>query len=337
MNLREIVGGIRLRVIEENAGSGTASIELRAACEEMQSLGAAVGRMPPSPNTTRAKLGAYLVRTVQRMLFWYTPQIVRFNAAASLFAEQVCLTTEKHVAAIQEIDAKMTELSGEVHRAGQAHSSAPPEEVSVSTSGFDQFISDFRNRSESSAVDRQWVFRELHHMLELARPVAGPWLDVDGGSGEWMNSVAVQESGHEIASVDTSALLSEESGPMPAVITAIRVLERQPMVRSFELMRSCARRLAPGGLLMVTGADPASVLAGATEFWEDPRSVRPVPSSIVAAMIEYLGLRIVETRSLRPWSGEDQLPLATLEPVRELNARLYAPREYAILARRELP
>jgi hypothetical protein len=54
-------------------------------------------------------------------------------------------------------------------------------------------------------------------------------------------------------------------------------------------------------------------------------------------MLEYLGLRIVEKRNLRAWPDEEQLPLAALDPVRELNARLFAPREYAILARREFP
>jgi hypothetical protein len=328
MNLREIVGGIRLRVIEENSGSDAALIELRAACDEMQNLAAAVGRMPPGPNTTRAKFGAYLVRIVQRMLFWYTPQIVRFNAAASSFAEQVCLSTEKHVEAIQEISARLKELSGEVHRSDPAQPTASVEPASTTTD-FDHFVSDFRNRSRSS--DNQIVFRELKQMLDLAGPVAGPWLDVDFGSREWMKPL----SGREIAGVDTTALVMEESGPLFAVIFAIRVLERHPLVRSFELLRACARRLAPGGLLMVAGADPASVLAGATEFWEDPRTVRPVPPSIVVAMNEYLGLRVVEMRNLRPWPEEDQLPLAALEPVRELNTRLYAPREYAILARRE--
>jgi hypothetical protein len=330
MNLREVVGGIRLRVIEENTGNSTASMELRAACEEMQNLGVAVGRMPPSPNTTRARFGAYLVRIVQRMLFWYTPQIVRFNAAASSFAEQVCLTSAEHLTAIQEMNAKLMDLSGKVNREGPAHPAACIE-PDVCTTGFDRFVADLRNRSDSP--DRQLVFRELNQMLDLAAPVSGPWLDVDGESGAWTKSA----SGHKIAGMDANALLSEESGPMFAVITALRVLERHPMVRSFELLRVCASRLAPGGLLIVTGAEPASILAGAKEFWEDPRSVRPVPPSIVVAMLEYLGLRIVEKRHLRAWPDEEQLPLAALDPVRELNARLFAPREYAILARREFP
>ncbi len=318
MNLREIVGGIRLRVIEEVTRSRTAaggspeisacrdaSVQLRAACEDMQNLGTAVGRMPPGPGTMRARIGAHLVRIVQRMLFWYTPQIVRFNVAATSFADQVCLATEKQLAAIQEMNTRLTEVSGEMHRGGSPHSSVVVESDGNRDAGFDAFVAAFQNRS-----DRQSVLRELHQMVDRAGPVEGPWLDV--GCGD------------------------EGSPSQYAVITAIRVLERYPMARSFGLLRDCARRLSPGGLLLVTGADPASVLAGASEFWEDPRSLRPVPAATVIAMIEHLGLCLIEKRNLREWPEEEQLPLAALEPVRELNSRLFAPREYAILARLQI-
>jgi SAM-dependent methyltransferase len=39
-----------------------------------------VGELPPQPISLRAKLGALLVKFVQRMLFWYTPQIREFQA-----------------------------------------------------------------------------------------------------------------------------------------------------------------------------------------------------------------------------------------------------------------
>lgn len=342
MNLREIVGGIRLRVIEEatrsHASAGgspeisacrDASDQLRAACEDMQNLGAAVGRMPPSPSTPRAKVGARLVRVVQRMLFWYTPQIVRFNMAASSFADQVCLATEKHIAAIQEINSKLTDLSGEVHRGGPACVPASEESgieaEEFRDSGFGSFIASFQNRCAAGSGDPH-VFHELRQMLDLATPVAGPWLDVENGPDRLMWPATDREIDSRFPGNDKRY----------AIVTALRVLERQAIQRSFGLLRECVRRLLPGGLLLVTGADPASVLAGASEFWEDPRSLRPMPVATVIAMLEHFGLRVVETRNLRAWPEEEQLPLAGLEPISELNARLYAPREYAILARLEI-
>ncbi len=46
--------------------------------------------MPPSPNTRRARIGAILVRGVQRCLFWYTPQILQFHNDAANAFNSVC-------------------------------------------------------------------------------------------------------------------------------------------------------------------------------------------------------------------------------------------------------
>jgi len=43
---------------------------------------ALVGQLPPEPPTFRGRMGARLVKLVQRMLFWYTPQIVHFQYSA---------------------------------------------------------------------------------------------------------------------------------------------------------------------------------------------------------------------------------------------------------------
>lgn len=47
-----------------------------------------VGKMPPQPPTLRARIGALLVRLVQRTLFWYTPQLVQFHVAVTQAVEE---------------------------------------------------------------------------------------------------------------------------------------------------------------------------------------------------------------------------------------------------------
>jgi len=50
----------------------------------------ALGRIPPGPPSLRGRTGAWLIRIVQRMLFWYTPQIVAFqDLAARTMGEQL--------------------------------------------------------------------------------------------------------------------------------------------------------------------------------------------------------------------------------------------------------
>jgi hypothetical protein len=39
-----------------------------------------IGRLPPAPPTLRGRAGRFMIRVLQRMLGWYTPQIVAFNA-----------------------------------------------------------------------------------------------------------------------------------------------------------------------------------------------------------------------------------------------------------------
>jgi len=39
-----------------------------------------IGRLPPAPPTLRGRVGRFFIRVLQRLLGWYTPQIVAFNA-----------------------------------------------------------------------------------------------------------------------------------------------------------------------------------------------------------------------------------------------------------------
>jgi len=70
----------------EGAGAGQPSpaelVELRSALAALCSSYALVGQTPPEPPTFRGRMGARLVKVVQRLLFWYTPQIVHFQYSA---------------------------------------------------------------------------------------------------------------------------------------------------------------------------------------------------------------------------------------------------------------
>lgn len=55
--------------------------ELKASCAQ-------IGSMPPQPPGLRGRIGASLVRLVQRALFWYTPQIrISMDGIARLFQQ----------------------------------------------------------------------------------------------------------------------------------------------------------------------------------------------------------------------------------------------------------
>jgi hypothetical protein len=101
MNVREKVAQFRA-LAERHASAGVSSAadvekqaseemrSLRDSCYRVHDVCDAVGRMPPSPHTARARIGGILVSLVRRMLFWYTPQIVRFQREVANSLHSVC-------------------------------------------------------------------------------------------------------------------------------------------------------------------------------------------------------------------------------------------------------
>jgi len=76
----------------------------------------AVGTMPPVPSTIRGRAGSYLVRAVQRMLFWYTPQILRFQDETVRALDRICQLLELEWKEAEEQREQMKQLQLEVSR-----------------------------------------------------------------------------------------------------------------------------------------------------------------------------------------------------------------------------
>ena len=86
-----------------------------------------VGQLPPEPPTFRGRMGAFFVKIVHRALFWYTPQIVRFQTTVTLYFKEL-LAAMKTVAdngqqSSEELDLvtrRVAELKAEAERLGKA-------------------------------------------------------------------------------------------------------------------------------------------------------------------------------------------------------------------------
>jgi hypothetical protein len=86
---------------------------LDRALERIHRASALIGTTPPAPATTRGRLGAILVRVVQRGLFWLFPQLNAFNGAVAGFAEAQLAWMEElrnHVADLDEEVERLREL-----------------------------------------------------------------------------------------------------------------------------------------------------------------------------------------------------------------------------------
>ena len=82
---------------------------IHAALAALQGCYALVGQMPPEPPTWRGRLGTKAVKLVRRMLFWYTPQIVRFQYSALRAFEEQARALEMAEQRLRELQSRQDE------------------------------------------------------------------------------------------------------------------------------------------------------------------------------------------------------------------------------------
>ena len=91
--------------MERTRASEPPSIEsagMRSALSALYGSYGLVGQTPPEPPTFRGRIGARLIKLVQRMLFWYTPQIVHFQYSALRALEEQTKSLESAAAHLQD-------------------------------------------------------------------------------------------------------------------------------------------------------------------------------------------------------------------------------------------
>jgi O-antigen chain-terminating methyltransferase len=96
------------------------SVEMRSALSALYASYSLVGQTPPEPPSLRGRIGAGLVKLVQRMLFWYTPQIVNFQYSALRAIEEQTKSLESAAAQLQDLrqtaDAARESMEWRVHQ-----------------------------------------------------------------------------------------------------------------------------------------------------------------------------------------------------------------------------
>lgn len=94
-----------------------------------------LGRPPLHPPTLRGRVGGVLVRIVQRMLFWYTPQITGFHSMAAGVMQEHLNQTERLGSALAQSEAACATLQQQVGSLQQQL-----EEVRIATTRNDQAL-----------------------------------------------------------------------------------------------------------------------------------------------------------------------------------------------------
>jgi 2-polyprenyl-3-methyl-5-hydroxy-6-metoxy-1,4-benzoquinol methylase len=243
MNVQKVVREIHARMEQENGVESLSAREseeltaLRNAFQRLFQARNAVGQMPPGPNTIRARIGKYLIRAVQRSLFWYTPQIVRFQNEASNALDCACNLIAWQLERTAALERDAQKLRGEL--------SKPSEELSKLSGEFSELRGELsklrlqlplvrttpaaaehiRDREPDQEQDRplpdafQFALQDRFRgseceTLEKLQPYLSaietwmeslpqaPWLDIGCGRGEWLEAVGA--SGYSVVGIDSN-------------------------------------------------------------------------------------------------------------------------------------
>jgi SAM-dependent methyltransferase len=210
----------------------------------------------------------------------------------------------------------------------------------------DYFAYEARMRGSTETVrDRQRIY------VDDFRDAA-PVLDVGCGRGELL--ALLREAGVEARGVDADAdmvayargegleveqadalahLESLADGSLGGVFAG-QVVEHLPPAALVRLLELSARKLRPGGLLVAETINPLSPLA-LRSYFADLTHAQPLVPETLALLARQSGFREVETRFLNEPAERLAIPddPVIAANVRKLNDILFAPLDYAILAR----
>jgi O-antigen chain-terminating methyltransferase len=110
-----------------------------------------------------------------------------------------------------------------------------------------------------------------------------------------------------------------------------QVVEHLPPERLPELIRLCASRLAPGGVIAIETPNPECLAIFATHFYLDPTHTRPVPHPLLIFYLEEFGVGNIELHRLSP--ARKSLPALDALPEAFRDA-FFGALDYAVLGRK---
>lgn len=222
----------------------------------------------------------------------------------------------------------------------------------AASADLDRLYRDFQNEFRGS--QNEIKSRLQVYLPELtgcgAGSALGPVLDVACGRGEWLELLL--EQGLRGEGVDSNPAMVEICRARGLVVhqgDAVDFLETQPdgkwgavtvfhlvehltFDRRIRLLDEAFRVLASGGLLILETPNPENLLVAAHNFYMDPTHERPIPPRSLEFFVHARGFVNVRTLRLHPYPDSYRLPGEISPAAEKLNALLFGPQDYAILA-----
>jgi SAM-dependent methyltransferase len=303
-------------------------------------------------------LAAYGVKKALRpFLRWYVEPLAAeqrgYNDALLKLVDDLSERADRAQAGEDEARRALTELEERLARVERRPAvgggPAPAQTVAAQPAAAafpDYFAYEARMRGSTETVrERQRVY------VDDFRDAA-PVLDVGCGRGELL--ALLREAGVEARGVDADAdmvayargegldveqadaiayLESLDEGSLGGVFAG-QVVEHLPPPALLRLLELAARKLRPGGVLVAETINPLSPLA-LRSYYADLTHAQPLVPETLALLARQAGFREVETRYLNEPAEKLAIPddPTIAANVRKLNDILFAPLDYAVLAR----
>jgi O-antigen chain-terminating methyltransferase len=174
-------------------------------------------------------------------------------------------------------------------------------------------------------------------------------LDIGCGRGEFlkmMRDAAIPAKGIELSPECVAAcrlqgldaetadvfpyLAAQPEGSLDGIFCS-QVVEHLPPERLPELIRACASRLSPGGVIAIETPNPECLAIFATHFYLDPTHTRPVPHPLLIFYLEEFGVGNIEVRRLTP--ARESMPALDSLP-EDFREAFFGALDYAAIGRK---
>jgi SAM-dependent methyltransferase len=214
---------------------------------------------------------------------------------------------------------------------------------------------DFRPFFSNAAFED--AFRGSQKSLEtqyapLADRLEGPVLDIGCGQGFFLRLLKDRkteargvEMDAELAAKAVASGLDVEAGDGLRVLESVpdrslgsivllQVVEHLSAQQLCDLVLLAAAKLRPGGTLAAETVNPQSLFVFSHAFYVDPTHSTPVHPLYLRFLCEQAGFESTELEFSAEVAEDEALPADGSELHERLNAMLYGPQDYLLLARR---
>ena len=306
---------------------------------------------------------------LRKLMRWYVEPLAvdqrRFNASALKLVDAL---SERADAALAVLDRRFDELEPRVEEHGRRANEleerltrlerreravAPPRAVPAGAEPAGQIVFPDYFAYESRMRGATDVVRDKQRAYVDDFREAAPVLDLGCGRGEFL--ALLREAGIQARGVDLDAdmvayacgeglevehigaveyLETLEDGALGGVFAA-QLLEHLPAPTVVRVLELAAEKLRPGALLVAETINPVSPIA-LRNYFADLTHAQPLVPETLVLLARQTGFASVETRFL---NEPDEKLAEPADPtiaanVRRLNELLFAPLDYAIIARK---